>query len=140
MDSQHLSFDLPDKGACVTHLEQLRWGNKPVCPYCKSTNTYRLKQEYRHHCNACRKSLSVTVGTMLPDTRLPLLKWFRAIRLIFDSENAMSAKQLQRDLGVSYKTAWSMKQRIRNAKNGHDKALLRTLLNDKRTYFGTGEK
>ena len=140
MDSQHLSFELPDEGACVTHLEQLRWGDKPVCPYCKSTNTYRLKQENRHHCNACRKSFSVTVGTLLHDTRLPLLKWFRAIRLIFDSENALTAKQLQRDLGVSYKTAWSMKQRVRNAMNGQDKALLRTLLNDKSTYFSAGEK
>ena len=140
MDLQHLRFELPDEGECVTHLEKLRWGDKPVCPYCKSTNTYRLKQEYRHHCNACRKSFSVTVGTMLHDTRLPLLKWFRAIRLIFDSENAVSAKQLQRDLGVSYKTAWSMRQKIRKAMNGQDKALLRTLLYDKRTFFDAGEQ
>ena len=123
----------------MTHLEQIRWGNKPVCPYCESINTYRLKQEHRHHCNVCRKSFSVTVGTMLHDTRLPLPKWFRAIRLIVNAENAMSAKQLQRDLRVSYKTAWSMKQRIRDAMRHEDQAWLHTLVADKSLHFGTGE-
>ena len=139
MDIQEISFELDDQGACVTHLERIRWGNTPVCPYCQSTNTYRLKQEYRHHCNACRKSFSVTVGTMLHDTRLPLPIWFRAIQLIVDAENTLSAKQLQRDLQVSYKTAWSIKQRIQEAMSREDRAWLRTLLADASVQLGTGE-
>lgn len=140
MDVQEISFELADQGACVTHLERIRWGSTPVCPYCESTNTYRLKQEYRHHCNACRKSFSVTVGTMLHDTRLPLPKWFLAIRLIVDAGNTLSAKQLQRDLQVSYKTAWSIKQRIREAMSREDQAWLRTLLADTRVHPGNGER
>ncbi|MXX15975.1 MAG: transposase [Gammaproteobacteria bacterium] len=130
MDIQEISFEVVDQEVCVAHLERLRWGNTPVCPYCESTNTYRLKQEYRHHCNTCRKSFSVTVGTILHDTRLPLPKWFRAMRLVVGAENTLSAKQLQRDLQVSYKTAWSIKQRILEAMRREDQAWLHRLLSD----------
>ena len=140
MDVQQISFDLADQGACVTQLERIRWGNTPVCPYCESMNTYRLKQEHRHHCNACRRSFSVTVGTMLHDTRLPLPTWFRAIRLIVDAEHSLSAKQLQRDLQVSYKTAWSIKQRLQEAMSRDDQAWLRTLISDTSVHPGNGER
>ena len=76
----------PTQESCIRHLEKARWGNTPVCAYCGSGNTYPLKGELRHHCNACRKSFSVTIGTIFFDTRLPMQKWFLAIALILNGD------------------------------------------------------
>ena len=62
----------PTQKDCIDFLEQRRWGDKPICPYCASTNTNSLVQELRHHCNGCRKSFSVTVGTIFHHTHIPL--------------------------------------------------------------------
>lgn len=74
----------PTQKDCIIFLEQIRWGDKPICPYCGSKNTYNLDDgvRFRHHCNDCSKSFSVTVNTIMHDTRLPLQKWFLAISLI----------------------------------------------------------
>ena len=54
----------PNQEACIKHLEEIRWNNKVTCAYCGSSNNYKAKDRLRHHCNDCRKSFSVTVGTI----------------------------------------------------------------------------
>ena len=113
----------PTQEACIKHLEKVRWGDTPVCAYCGSDNTYPLKGELRHHCNACRKSFSVTIGTIFFDTRLPMQKWFLAISLILNAKKGISSRQLARDLELPVKTAWSVGHRIRKAMKDDGKLL-----------------
>lgn len=106
----------PDQESCIKHLEHLRWGNeKATCPYCKSQNTKRRKSDIRIHCNSCLRNFSVTVDTVFHKTKIPLQKWFLAITLMLNAKKGLSAKQLERDLGVTYKTAWFLCMRIRQA-------------------------
>lgn len=106
MTLTELERKFPTEEKCRLYLEKLRWGKKPVCPYCTSGQTKPLKNEPRHHCNHCKRNFSVMVDTIFQDTRMPLKTWFRLFTLILNAKKGISAKQLQRDLGVSYKTAW----------------------------------
>lgn len=121
--------------ACIEYLENKRWGGVPVCPYCESTNTYKAKDRLRHHCNSCRKSFSVTIGTIFHDTRLPLQKWFLAIALILNAKKGISSRQLARDLELPVKTAWSLAHRIRKAMK-EDQGLLSGIVEMDETYIG----
>ncbi len=126
---------LPTQEACIIHLEKARWNGKPVCAYCGSDNAYPLKGELRHHCNVCRRSFSVTVGTIFFDTRLPMQKWFLAISLILNAKKGISSRQLARDLELPVKTAWSVAHRIRKAM-GDDGKLLSGVVEMDETYIG----
>ncbi|WP_435018421.1 IS1595 family transposase [Tundrisphaera sp. TA3] len=125
----------PTQESCIAHLEKARWGGTPVCGYCGSDNTYPLRGELRHHCNACRKSFSVTIGTIFFDTRLPMQKWFLAISLILNAKKGISSRQLARDLELPVKTAWSVAHRIRKAM-GDDGRLLSGIVEMDETYVG----
>ncbi len=127
----------PDQESCIKYLEQKRWNNKPVCPYCQSENTNPLKSEnrFRHHCNGCRKSFSVTIGTIFEDSRLPLQKWFLAISLMLNAKKGISSRQLARDLELPVKTAWSVNHRIRKAMK-QDSSLLSGIVEMDETYVG----
>jgi transposase-like protein len=103
------------------YFEKLRWpdGN-PVCPHCGSVNATRMQGEAHRagaiQCNDCRKQFTVTVGSVLEDTHLPLAKWALAFHLMCSSKKGVSALQLQRNLGLgSYRTAWHLAHRIRLA-------------------------
>ena len=121
--------------SCIEYLENKRWGGVPVCPYCEYTNNYKAKDRHRHHCNSCRKSFSVTIGTIFHDTRLPLQKWFLAIALILNAKKGISSRQLARDLELPVKTAWSLSHRIRKAMK-EDKGLLSGIVEMDETYIG----
>lgn len=125
----------PDQESCIKHLEQKRWNNKPVCPYCQSDNTNPLPKELRHHCNGCRKSFSVRIGTIFDDTRLPLQKWFLAIALMLNAKKGLSSCQLARDIETRQATAWSMMHRIRKAMK-QDTSLLSGIVEMDETYIG----
>ena len=103
----------PTQQSCIEHLEQARWGDKAVCPYCGSINTG--PNQNRHRCHDCKTSFSVTVGTIFHRTRLPLQKWFLAITLILNAKKGLSALQLSRDLKVNKNTAWRIAMQIRKA-------------------------
>jgi transposase-like protein len=101
---------------CLLYLEKLRWGKTVNCTFCGSENTKRLKSEARrHHCNNCNRHFSVLVGTIFEDTRLSLRKWFLFIGLMMNAKRGISAMQLKRDAGVTYKTAWYIAMRVRCA-------------------------
>ena len=88
-----------------------------------------------HHCNACRKSFSVTIGTIFFDTRLPMQKWFLAISLILNAKKGISSRQLVRDLELPVKTSWSVAHRIRKAMKD-DGTLLTGIVEMDETYIG----
>ncbi|MGD0915614.1 MAG: IS1595 family transposase [Thermodesulfobacteriota bacterium] len=105
-------------------IERLRWPNGPVCPRCGCREIYRLTPNgnFGNHgrkgllkCKVCRKQFTVTVGTIFEDSHIPLHKWLMAIYLICSSKKGMSAFQLHRMLGITYKSAWFMGHRIRFA-------------------------
>jgi transposase-like protein len=100
---------------CRTYIEILRWPGGVECPRCQSKKIYRLENRPLLLCASCEHQLSVTVDTIFHDTHLPLEKWFLATVLLCESKKGMSACQIQRSLGVSYKTAWYLCHRIRAA-------------------------
>ena len=113
----------PTQKSCVNHLEKVRWNGNPKCVYCSRNTISRhiqKNQQSRWQCSRCKKSFSVTVGTIFHRTHLPLQKWFLAIALMVDAKKSLSAKQLQRHLGVQYKTAWHLAHRIRKAMEDED--------------------
>ncbi len=109
-----------DEAAARAHLEAQRWPNGPVCPHCGVVdNATRLAGEAHRpgllECRACRKQFSVTIGTVFERSHVPLHKWVLAVHLVTSSKKGMSAHQLHRKLKVTYKTAWFMAHRIREA-------------------------
>lgn len=119
-----------NEDAAREHLEALHWPFGPVCPHCESKKTKRLPpqrgRKTKAHpegmiregvvqCNDCRQQFTVTVGTVFESSKVPLHKWLLANHLIVASKKGISAHQLHRMLGVTYKTAWFMAHRIREA-------------------------
>ncbi|WP_422373302.1 IS1595 family transposase [Hoeflea sp.] len=111
-----------DKDAAREHLEAMQWPNGPVCPHCGNCDQTRITEmkgkAHRpglYNCMECRKQFSVTVGTVFERSKIALNKWLLATFLMTSSKKGMSAHQLHRMLGVTYKTAWFMAHRIREA-------------------------
>jgi len=111
-----------DNEAARKHLEAIRWPNGPICPHCGNADpdqVTRLKGKSTRpglrQCNECREHFTVTVGSVMERSHVPLAKWVLAFHLMAASKKGMSAKQLERMLGVTYKTAWFMAHRIREA-------------------------
>lgn len=102
------------------HLESINWPNGPVCPHCGEAERVKRLEGKSHRagliqCNSCLKNFTVTVGTVFERSKIALNKWMLATYLLASSKKGMSAHQLHRTLGVTYKTAWFMMHRIREA-------------------------
>lgn len=109
-----------DDAKARQYLESIRWPKGPVCPHCGVIGDhYRLEGEAHRpgllKCKDCRKQFSVTVGTVFERSKIPLSKWLMAAYLLCSSKKGMSSHQLHRTLGVTYKTAWFLAHRIREA-------------------------
>ena len=109
-----------DEEAARKWLEARIWADGPVCPHCGTVGEATLMKGKSHRpglyqCNACRKPFTVTVGTLYERSKVPLNKWLLANHLLCASKKGMSAAQIGRMLGVTYKTAWFMMHRIREA-------------------------
>jgi transposase-like protein len=101
-------------------LEASRWPDGPVCPFCGQMETVgklggKSMGPGWYHCSECREKFTVRVGTLYERSHIPLHKWLLATHLIVSSKKGMSAKQLERMLGVTYKSAWFMCHRVREA-------------------------
>lgn len=104
----------PDDETCLQHLFNVRFGQGYTCPKCeRPSNWFRIKAERAYSCQWCGHHLHPTVGTPFQQTRTPLQLWFYAIFLFTTTRNGVAAKELQRQLGVTYKTAWRMGHEIR---------------------------
>lgn len=109
-----------DKEKAREYLEALRWPHGPVCPHCGvEGNAYKLKAKTArpgvYKCKDCRKQFTVTVGTVFERSKVPLNKWLMAVYLMCASKKGVSSHQIHRMLGITYKTAWFMTHRIREA-------------------------
>ena len=108
-----------DPDAARAHLEATLWPNGPVCPHCQSQNATAMQgakhRKGLYQCNGCRQQFSVTVGTVFERSKIGLHKWVLCTHLMAASKKGMSAKQIERMLGVTYKSAWFMMHRIREA-------------------------
>jgi transposase-like protein len=110
-----------DEAKAREFLEAQRWPDGPFCPFCGQHETVKALPaagsmgEGWYHCRECRKKFTVRVGTLYERSHVPLHKWLFATHLLCASKKGMSAHQLHRMLGVTYKTAWFMAHRIREA-------------------------
>ena len=131
-------------------LEELRWGGKPICPHCGHDEAYKLsgkvgsKNPVRagvYACAKCRKQFTVTVGTIFESSRIPLRKWVMAFYLMNTSKKGISAHQLHRMLGITYKSAWFMCHRIRESMRKEPvNTLLEGIVEADETYVGGKDK
>ena len=112
----------PDDEACLRHLMVTRYGGLETdCPKCgEHGKFYRMTRERAYECQHCRYQLHPTVGTIMHRTHLPLHKWFYAMHLFSTSRHGVAAKELERQLDVSYPTAWRMAHKIREHMAGTD--------------------
>jgi transposase-like protein len=105
--------------AARRHLESIRWPDGPFCPHCGSFKATRLEGAKHRagliQCNDCRQQYTVTVATVFERSKVPLFKWLLVNHLMCASKKGISAHQVHRMIGVTYKTAWFMCHRIREA-------------------------
>ena len=108
-------FDkFPDDDTCLLHVMDLRFGRTRICTKCnKSTEFYKLAKRPAFSCKLCGHHIYPCAGTPFENTRTPLQLWFYAIYLFTTTRHGVPAKELQRQLGVTYKTAWRMGHAIR---------------------------
>lgn len=105
----------PDDTACMDFLVRLRWPEGFTCPVCKIASTPWNESRKRIACPICRHQTSVSAGTIFDKTRTSLTTWFEAAWHVTTAKNGMSAKTLERTMGISYRVAWTMLQRFRVA-------------------------
>jgi transposase-like protein len=114
---------------CRAYLCDLRWPGGVECPRCSEhSRLLWLESRAKWHCYGCRYQFSVTAGTLFHSSHLPVWKWFVAVHLMLESSEGLSANELRRTIGGSYKTAWFAAHRIRAAMRGHGAELLRNLV------------
>src|ERR1700733_2895534 len=110
-----------DEAKAREWLEARVWPNGPVCPHCGATAEHATQLQGKAHrpgvyqCNACREQFSVTVGTVFERSKIPLSKWLAALFLMVASKKGVSAHQVHRMLGISYKSTWFLMHRLREA-------------------------
>jgi transposase-like protein len=111
-----------DEDAARAYLEEVRWPYGPYCPFCGSLETVKpLGGESMgpgwYYCSACQDKFTVRVGSIFERSHIPLHKWLLAFRLMASSKKGVSAHQIHRTLGITYKSAWFLMHRIREAMN-----------------------
>src|SRR3984893_12273947 len=112
----------PDDESCAAFLFKQRWPDGFVCPGCGERRAVGLKSRPRlHECLDCGRQTSVTAGTVMHRSKLPLTTWFWAAHLMTTHSNGMSARQLEDQLGVTYKTAWLLTQKLRRSRVDPDR-------------------
>src|ERR1700722_2530280 len=115
-----------DEGAAVAFMEKQRWGNHPGCPRCGDMDVYTMKDSvtgerqanYRWRCKGCKKQFTVRIGTVFEDSRIEMRHWCYAFWRAATSKKGVSALEIHRQTGLSYKSSLFMLNRIRFAMNG----------------------
>jgi transposase-like protein len=121
---------------CRELLKRLRWPTGIECPRCHDKRISWIATQEKFECSECRYQFTVTAGTIFHDSHLPLTSWFLAVYLLCESRKGMSANQIKRTLGVSYKTAWYLCHRIRAAMAQVDRPMLDGTIEMDETYVG----
>ncbi len=128
--------DFSTEEKCREYLKRLRWPQGVACPRCQAKTISTIRALNRYECSKCSYQFTATAGTIFQDTHLPLEKWFLAAYLMCESRKGVSANQLKRVLGTSYKTAWYLCHRIRAAMKDADIAPLSGVVEVDETYVG----
>ncbi len=106
--------DFPNDDACLDKILSLRYGDKPECPDCKKeTKFHRIKRRRAYACQWCGHHVYPCAGTPLENSTTALTLWFYAMYLVVVTRNGVSAKELERQLGVTYKCAWRIGHKVR---------------------------
>ena len=134
MDLLELMAKYNTEKKCRGLLERLRWPNGVACARCGNMRISRITTRHTFRCLECEYVFSVTSGTALHNTHIPLRTWLIATYLMCESKKGTSAAQLQRMLGVTYKTAWYLNHRIRNCLQQPDQ--LTGIIEADETYIG----
>src|SRR5450759_743885 len=130
-------------------LETRVWSHGPNCPHCGAIGNDVTKLDGSKHrpglfqCNQCREQFTVTVGTVFERSKLPLSKWLAALFLLTASKKGVSAHQIHRSLGISYKSSWFMMHRLREAMRSGGLEPLGgkgKVVEADETYFGQAEE
>jgi transposase-like protein len=109
----------PDDDTCLDHLMKARYGETPACPRCGREGRFaRLRKLPAYACPWCGHHIHPMQGTPFARTRTPLQKWFYAMYLFTTTRDGVAAKEIQRQLGVTYKTAWRIGHEIRKYRVG----------------------
>lgn len=148
MNADIFAPQFQDADKAREYLEALRWPDGPVCPHCGCIGDHYALKGKSHRpglwkCKDCRKQFSVTVGTVFERSKIPLNKWLMAVHLMCASKKAISSHQIHRMLGVTYKSAWFMTHRIREAMTCENGGLLGTgggTVEVDETYWGNNGK
>lgn len=132
--------EFPDDDTCLAYIFDLRYGGLVKCPWCKKPKQfYKVKKRMCYACAFCAYQISPTAGTIFHKSPTKLTLWFYAIYLASQSKNGISAKELERQLGVTYKCAWRIAKKIRElmAPNSTNKdQLLDGIVEADETYIG----
>jgi transposase-like protein len=131
-------FDTDER--CRELLVRLRWPNGPECLRCKGAVVELATAKQLFYCKDCDYQFTVTAATIFNDSHLPLTKWFLATLLLCEAKKGMSANQIKRTLGVSYKTAWYLCHRIRAAMKEVEKPMLDGTVEVDETWVGGRER
>jgi transposase-like protein len=129
----------PSEKSVIDYFIKIRYRNALTCPKCGAkTKVYRWKGRAKVvHCKRCNNQFSVFAGTIFEGSSTDMRKWFYAIHLFLNAKKGVSACQLQRELGVTYKTAWRILMRIRTAMgNERNKKLFKGIVEIDETYVG----
>lgn len=124
----------PTKDACIAHLEAVRWGATPICPYCGANRVSRNRDASRGmtasrwKCQRCKRSFSVTVGTVFHRTHVDLQRWFMLISLMLSAKEGLSAMQAARGLEMRRPTVSSMMRRVRKSMSDKGSELLHEIV------------
>lgn len=141
---QEIPMACADEKAAVEFLEKQRWGDHPACPHCGDTSVYQMKDSktgerqanFRWRCYGCKSQFTVRVGTVFEDSRIPLRHWCFAFWRASTSKKGVSALEIHRQTGVSYKSCLFMLHRIRFAMAGDSPGPLSGDIEADETYVG----
>jgi transposase-like protein len=125
-----------DDARCRELLKRLRWPLGVECPRCKAKTISTLQTQNKFECADCSYQFSVLSNTIFHDTHLPLQTWFLVVLLLCEARKGISANQIKRTLGISYKTAWYLCHRIRAAMKEAERPMLDGTIEVDETYVG----
>lgn len=138
---QTFNAQFPDDETCLNYLVEARWPDGILCPKCgKVTKHYLIKGRRTFECEFCANQVSPTADTIFDHSPTPLRSWFYAMFLMASTRCGISAKQLQRELGVTYKTAWRIFHQVRAIMAETQKSMYGDIEVDESYFGGKGGK
>jgi len=134
-----LSQMFPDEETARTYMEERRWPDGPVCPFCQGAKRITPRKDGFYRCNACKKDFTVRTASIFGRSHIPLDKWILAIYLLMTARKGISSLQLSKELGIAQSSAWFMLGRLREA-CGNDPTVLAGIVAVDETYVGGKER